>query len=66
MAQWQVHRASMGLVGDNLSDEERLKLLPTQPFDMLFYIQSVKRLLTVGKGNIIAILSGDLDAGNGF
>lgn len=66
MAEYQVFRVRVGLVGENLSVEERLKLFPVEPFDMLFYIQSVKRMLTVGKSTVIAILSGDLTAGDWF
>lgn len=66
MAEWQVYRVPLGLVGENLSIEEKLKLFPVEPFDMLFYIQSVKRMLTVGKSTVIAVLSGDLTAGDWF
>ncbi|MBA3869895.1 MAG: hypothetical protein H0X30_12180 [Anaerolineae bacterium] len=67
MAQYQVFRVFIsGMLGNDISEEERLTLLPIQPFDMLFYIQSVKRMLTVGKSTVIAILSGDLTAGDWF
>jgi hypothetical protein len=67
MAQYQVHRVFSGVLGDDdLSEEERIKKFPIQPFDMLFYVQSIKRMLTVGKSTVIAILSGDLEAGNWF
>ena len=63
MAKYQVFRAFFpGMIGDDISEEEWLKLLPIQPFDMLFYIQSVKRMLTVGRSTVIALLSGDLSA----
>jgi hypothetical protein len=44
MAWWQVVRPFIGSI-EGLSDEELSNLLPILPFDMLFYIQCVKRLV---------------------
>ena len=62
MAEWQVLRPFFGVI-EGITDEERLNLLPHSPFDMLFYIQSIKRLVE-RKGVLIEVLSGNLDAAN--
>lgn len=50
---------------DGLTDEEYEHRLPTEPFDMLFYIQRVKRIFEQ-KEKIQMLLNGDLRAFNTF
>src|SRR5262245_31081403 len=56
-ARYQVFRGFMRFSDAPLSDEEYLAQLPLAPFDMLFYLRSVKRLLN-NKYFVIQALSG--------
>jgi hypothetical protein len=59
-AQWRVIQTFMRR-SDTQSDEEFLDQLPLEPFDMLFYITAVKKLLSY-KHMVSQVLFGNLDA----
>jgi hypothetical protein len=62
-ARWRVVQTFMRH-SDTQSDKEFLDQLPLEPFDMLFYITAVKKLLSY-KHMVSQVLSGNLDAADG-